>query len=295
MDPIHHRASDLAERLHLQREFGELRATYRWFSWKRLLIYLPGTILFLFFCGVCIWLGITPPLNLGKCLYTAIMGGVLLIVGLWGLYCITAVLANRTMIEITFDQLSVRHGPLPYPGNGFVRCSELKEIRMEETSKAGIPIFVPAEGAAAWTPKGSFHQLRAILKGGRGFDLVYGSDERTMDFLRAAITQHLGLKDSIQVIPTPSVVPGSAQETRADTKTRKIEVYKRYSDSEQTAPITEMQNPDGTSMLVVGSPEGEWVPFQCPWCGQTYHTSLSGDSVFFECCKCKKRTYLTRS
>ena len=63
MDPIHHSASDLAEKLHLQREFGELRATYRWFSWKRLLIYLPGTILFLFFCGVCIWLGITPPVE----------------------------------------------------------------------------------------------------------------------------------------------------------------------------------------------------------------------------------------
>jgi hypothetical protein len=43
------RQRDLAARarLRLQEDFGQMRATYRWFSWKRLLIYLTSTVVWL--------------------------------------------------------------------------------------------------------------------------------------------------------------------------------------------------------------------------------------------------------
>jgi hypothetical protein len=198
----------LASKLNLQRGFGELCATYRWFSWKRLLIYLPGTILFLFFGVIMASFRLTDLSGIAAFLDTAIMG-VCLIVGLWGIYRITAVLTNRTMIEIAFDRLSVHHGPLPYPGNRSVQCSELKEIRTEKKTKKGIPLFLPSEGTGIeWTPKASFYELRAVLKDGQKFELVYGSDEHTIRYLEAAIIQHLRLKDSSTTSITEVVPAG---------------------------------------------------------------------------------------
>ena len=190
----------LAAKLHLRREFGELHATYRWFSWKRLLIDLPGAVLFMLFgggfvWGAFFWFEIAPPWDRADFLLMIVSGG-MAIAGLWAMYRTIALLVNRTTIEVVSDQLSIRHGPLPYPGNRSVQRSELKEIRTEQTSKAGIPLFLPVEGAGTGlTPKASFHQLRAILKDGREFNLVYGSDEHTIRYLGAAMTEHLRLKD----------------------------------------------------------------------------------------------------
>ncbi len=192
-------------RLHLQEGFGELHASYRWFSWKRLLIYVPGTILFVFLGILFSWLDLTFSSRSGVSILTITEAG-LLIVGLWGIYRITAVLINRTVIVIASDRLSVHHGPLPYPGNCSVQCDELKEVRVEKRSREGLPLFLPVEGSPGLTPKADFYELRTVLKDGRKFKLVYGSDEQTIHYLEATITQHLRLQDSsptniLEVIP----------------------------------------------------------------------------------------------
>ncbi len=201
-------------RLRLQEDFGQLRATYRWFSWKRLLIYTPGTILFMFFGILFSWLDLTFSPRSGVAAILTITWAGLLIAGLSGLYLITVALLNRTKIDIASNQISIHHGPLPYPGNCSVQCGELKEVRVEKTSKAGLPLFLPVAGYGSdFAPKASFYELHAVLKDGRKFRLVYGSDEYTIRYLEAAITQHLRLQDSSSTI-IAEVIPAGLEVQR---------------------------------------------------------------------------------
>lgn len=175
----------LDARLHLEHGYGILRATYRWFCWKRLLIYLPGTVLFLLFSSFLTPKDFRDATPAGFLIVIVIWGATLL-ASLWGLYQIMAALMNRTTFEILAGTLTIRQGPLPYPGNTSFHYRDLKELSTKQTTKRGL--FLPVEGFAAdWTPKASFFQLGALLQNGREVDLVYGPDEHVIRYLEAAL------------------------------------------------------------------------------------------------------------
>ncbi len=188
----------------IQGTFGELHVIYLWFSWKRLLIYLPGTALMW-----CLSMFVVAITDFGD----QWMWGRLFIVipllslALWGTYRILAVLLNQTIIEIESGILSVRHRPLPYPGNLIMPCHELKEVRTQQISKTGVPFFFGSEGGSVdLTPRASFYQLQAVHQNGREFILVVDSDEPTIRSLEAAITRQAnlgktGMSDVVRDIP----------------------------------------------------------------------------------------------
>ena len=111
--------------LHLQQDIGGLRASIRWFSWTRLFMYLPWTIVgFLlawffgevWFQNYYMWLFFILPC---------------LALGLGGTYLCLTILFNSSTIQVAGGELGVHHGPLPFPGNRSVQCSDLKLLYAE--------------------------------------------------------------------------------------------------------------------------------------------------------------------
>ncbi len=191
------RQRDLAarEKLRLQEDFGQMQATYRWFSWKRLLLNLPGTVLALLLAGIIV--------HFAKDFIFVSLALVPALLVLWGVYEILAVLLNRTTIEISSGTLRVRHGPLLYSNNYYLSCADLKSVHTERTSKAGVLIFLPViSSVIAQLPEVSFYQLQATLKNGQEFDLVFGSNEPIIRCLEAAIEKHANLGDAGQLART---------------------------------------------------------------------------------------------
>ena len=102
--PTHAADRVLASRLHLRRDAGGLRATYRWFAWKKLFIYLPGATLFLFFGLLLAGFAARPTSNPGQFLLVMLSASGMLLFGFVGLYLTAAILINRTEFTIFPDR-----------------------------------------------------------------------------------------------------------------------------------------------------------------------------------------------
>lgn len=117
---------DLEARLHLERGYGEMRATFRWFCWNRALIHVPA-ILFYILAG-SFFLCIFEDLTWGSLNWLLLIPAGILFLALLGIYLVLATLINHARVEISSRTLKVKHGPLPYPGNCSIPCSEIKEL-----------------------------------------------------------------------------------------------------------------------------------------------------------------------
>ncbi len=103
-----------------------------------------------------------------------------------------------------------------------MQCGELKEVRVEKTSKEGLPLFLPVQGYGSdLAPQANFYELHAVLKDGRKFRLVFGSDEYTIRYLEAAITQHLRLQDSSSTI-IAEVIPAGRRRSNWLSRSRQV-------------------------------------------------------------------------
>lgn len=200
----------LDARLHLERGYGTLRATCRWYCWKRLLIYLPGTVLLLATGILFLWrdaVSVVQDRKLDASMLWMIFWVGFLIAGLWGLYQVAASLINHTTVEVTSGTLTIKHSPLPYPGSTFIHYSDLKEFCTKQTTKQGLFLFLPVGSyTGGWTPKASFYQLGAVLRNGREVDLVYGPDEHTIRYLEAALTEQM-VHPEYNLVTITDVIP----------------------------------------------------------------------------------------
>ncbi len=100
-------------------------------------------------------------------------------------YFVIACFVNRTWISLDGGRLSVRHRPLPWPGNVEIDSSEIDQLYCKRDvhhgSKGGTTVN---------------YSLHAVLKGGRKQQLLSGVDEDDhVRFLEQQIEQRLGLAD----------------------------------------------------------------------------------------------------
>lgn len=156
----------------------DLTIVMRWFSWTY--------IMMAFFCVMwdgflVFWYGMAiATQNLVMLIFPLLH----VAVGVGLTYFTIAGFFNRTTFRIERDYLTVRHGPLPWPGNLEVPTSNLEQLFCTEKvtrGKNGVTIRYGVE---------------AVLKDGRHLKLGSGLEEREQAmFLEQTIEKHLGIQD----------------------------------------------------------------------------------------------------
>jgi hypothetical protein len=157
---------------------SDLTIVMRWFSW---------TYIFMaFFCVVwdgflVFWYGMAlASQNLVMMLFPLLH----VAVGVGLTYFTVAGFFNRTTFRVERGYLSVRHGPLPWPGNLEVPTSSLEQLFCTEKVSHGRNGTTVRYG------------VEAVLKDGRHLKLAPGLEDREQAmFLEQTIEKHLGIQD----------------------------------------------------------------------------------------------------
>lgn len=157
----------------------ELIIIHRWFTWAYPVLGL--------FCAV--WMGFlvfvyAVALQPGTPLLTRLLPLAHVAVGVWLAYTTVAGLVNRTTISIDRNHVSVRHGPLPWPGNADVPGTTLDQV------------FCTAKTVRQQRRTQTFYHVDALLKNGRRLRLLRGLGAREQAlFIERAIEGRLGIAD----------------------------------------------------------------------------------------------------
>lgn len=98
-------------------------------------------------------------------------------------YSVVASFVNRTIIEINERELSIRHEPLPWPGNKTLPTLEVDQLYCQHTESHG--------------KNGATHRygVHARLRDGRAEELASFNDAQEALFLEQRVEQILGLED----------------------------------------------------------------------------------------------------
>jgi hypothetical protein len=107
-------------------------------------------------------------------------------VGLFLFYLSIAALLNRTVLEVDADRtLSVRHGPLPWPGRVTLDSGDVTQVYVVENVRTGE------------RSRGTVTELRAIRRGGTRVKLLGLSGLTTEEalYLEQELERRLGLRD----------------------------------------------------------------------------------------------------
>jgi hypothetical protein len=157
-----------------------LRLTRRWFTW--------GVLLLTVFC--VIWDGFlvfwyTMALQPGAPWFAVVFPLIHVTVGVLLTYSTLAMYVNRTVLEINDGRLTVRHGPLPWPGNRDLDVSEVEQLYCEEKTSRS------RQGNVSYT-----YKVCGLLKGGRRETLLDSLPQRDHAlFVEQFIEKYLGIED----------------------------------------------------------------------------------------------------
>jgi predicted Zn finger-like uncharacterized protein len=104
--------------------------------------------------------------------------------GIWVAYWAIALLFNRTTITVTDDAISVRHAPIPWPGNRVVPAAEVTQLFTAEKVSRGR------------NGETRSYALLAVMRDGERREIVKGLPEPTQAlFLEQRIEERLGIVD----------------------------------------------------------------------------------------------------
>jgi hypothetical protein len=110
-------------------------------------------------------------------------------------YVTLAGMLNTTRVEASRSELTIRHGPLPWPGNRTVPGHELTQLYCQEArgSKKGLfGMFHDAGDLFA-----SSYSLHGVDRQGRQVKLLSGlEDKNQVLYLELALERQLGIEDS---------------------------------------------------------------------------------------------------
>ena len=119
---------------------------------------------------------------------------------------------NRTRVTLSRERLSVRHGPVPWPGNMVIAVSSIKELQLKQSSwgrRAGTGSQLIRK-----------HEVHAVLTDGRSRKLVGGFDTGGQaQQLKQAIEGFLGLAP-VQPGPQSSVASEGISQSNASLVAR---------------------------------------------------------------------------
>lgn len=177
------------EKLTVEDNGSQLVISWRWFDWSVLWL--------IFFCIAWdsflvfwYWMGLAVQDRVWMW-FTFVFPIAHVAVGIWLTYFTLACLVNRTQISVDHEQLRVRHGPLPWPGNVVLPAPEI------------VQVYVSAAHACEPAPddpgctvnQSSSCTLKIILHDGTGRKLLSLSEPDMAMFIEQAIEKFLGLGD----------------------------------------------------------------------------------------------------
>ncbi|HEX2208425.1 MAG TPA: hypothetical protein VHG93_12135 [Longimicrobium sp.] len=168
----------LPPQFQVQERGRDVTIIHRWFTWAYPVLGV--------FCAV--WMGFllfwyAIALQPGTPLMMKLIPLVHVAVGVGLCYVTVAGFVNRTTISIDRDHVSVRHGPLPWPGNLDVPGTALEQL------------FCTAKSVGQQRVQTIYH-VDAVLKDGRQLRLIRGLGAREQAlFIEQAIEKHLGIAD----------------------------------------------------------------------------------------------------
>ncbi len=157
----------------------DLTIIHRWFTWA----YPVLGVFCVFWMGfLAFWYAIA--LQPGTPLMMKLLPLVHVAVGVGLCYVTVAGFLNRTVISIDRDHVTVRHGPLPWPGNVDVPGTALEQL------------FCTGKTVRQQRRMQTIYHVDAVLKDGRQLGLVRGLGAREQAlFIEQAIERHLGIAD----------------------------------------------------------------------------------------------------
>jgi hypothetical protein len=107
-----------------------------------------------------------------------------LIIGIGMTYYVLCGYLNQTFIRVNYNTLSIKHGPLPYPGNRTFDTTDIKQIYSKES--------------VAYSRRGrsTSYELRAVTHSGRNVKLLGGltNSEQAL-FIEQEVEKYLGIHD----------------------------------------------------------------------------------------------------
>jgi len=188
---------DIPSGLLVQQDVDGLKASFRWFSWSRLLVSIPGTVFALLCSAFFGWFltGILaedkPRLTMSWPIVVALG---FLVLALWGLYTILGIALNRTDVEVAGGEVRVRHGPLAIRRKWAIGCDIPWKLQIEEVSRRAIPIIIPVEGVGVIPLAAKLFQLSVWLPGEEKKVLLSSPDPEVAVFLKSAIEKHSNIQ-----------------------------------------------------------------------------------------------------
>jgi hypothetical protein len=158
---------------------GGLRITRRWFT--------PGILFLLFFC--VFWDGFlvfwyTAAFTQNAPLIMVLFPLIHVAVGVGLTWFALAWLLNRTVIRVDYDRLTVRHGPIPWPGRRTLRAHEISQLYCEEQQKRDRQGDVSRQ-----------FRLKAITLEGAKIELLALDTLEQARFMEQEIERFLGIED----------------------------------------------------------------------------------------------------
>lgn len=105
-------------------------------------------------------------------------------IGVGGIYAVLCGFFNRTVIRVSGGELSVRHGPIPYPGNRQILTADIKQLFCTETIHRG-------KRSSRTT-----YNLLVKVKEGDKITLLSGLDDLDQGlYVEQQIERHLNIQD----------------------------------------------------------------------------------------------------
>jgi hypothetical protein len=163
----------------LEHEAGELRVRHRWYS--------PFYLLLVLFCAL--WIGIlvswcrAEPGRANPGDFALWFPLLHIAVGLNLAYATVAGFVNHTLVQISSRGLTIRHGPLPWPGGRTIPAAEITHVYYERTE---FPVY-----EAAWG-KNVHHRFGVETRDGRKRTLLTCLSADVPRFVAEAAERHLG-------------------------------------------------------------------------------------------------------
>jgi hypothetical protein len=144
----------IPDKLQVEDRGGELRITWKWFTWGVLLL-IPFCIAWnAFLVGwYSIAIGAPHGAPAGIQIIMLLFPIAHVAVGLGLLYFCVLLLFNRTVVRVSYGELQLWHGPLPVPGNHRIPVDEIAQLYIRHEHKQGnqgnsshtYPLIVPLE------------------------------------------------------------------------------------------------------------------------------------------------------
>lgn len=138
---------------------GGLRIERRWFSPKHIFFAVFSVIWWGF---LVVWYGIT--LSTGAPLIFSLFPLIHVAAGVFVAYMALTGFVNRTLFTVQDGVLTVKHGPLPWPGNRSITTADIQQLYCEERRHNG-------KNGPSYT-----YRLSAVLRGGTSLVVLDGLD-----------------------------------------------------------------------------------------------------------------------